>query len=466
MNQDRNVEDHLCLQDNIHGQIKLPILVKVIIDTPHFQRLRRIKQLGLASHVFINATHTRFEHCIGTAFVTSELIKSLKRNSEYLNLMTPQEEICLIVGGLCHDLGHGSFSHFYSKLAPHTWTHEEMSLRMFDDLLKSNPGVMKCFGEHNLSVYHISLIKSIIIGEPFESFKIPTLADGSCVLKKSFLLQIVSNHCHGIDTDKIDYLKRDSMVIGLPCSFEIQRLLGNMAILKSSDELVLCFKNKLLFDCNEVFHSRWSMQKNVYRHRTILSIELMLAKALRICDDIFHFATDSFVVETFMHHTDEILRTVEMSKNPLHAPAKAILKDITTRNLMKLGGSFLLSDNIEVNLKNLDSVKKNINDRIHLNYNALRISQLDLDIVEYGFQSGSHTTNPLGRLDFFKKHERKPFNVEMTNLSPLIPKLGIEKYLVVFYQTEDSSDHNVFSIEEFLNQWWEGYSTEKKSGTL
>ncbi|XP_008412919.2 deoxynucleoside triphosphate triphosphohydrolase SAMHD1-like [Poecilia reticulata] len=96
--------------DPIHGNIELhPVLVK-IIDTPQFQRLRNIKQLGGAYYVYPGASHNRFEHSIGVAHLAGELLQSLKGNQ--LNLgIDKRDVLCVQIAGLCHDLGHGPFSH-------------------------------------------------------------------------------------------------------------------------------------------------------------------------------------------------------------------------------------------------------------------------------------------------------------------------------------------------------------------
>ena len=99
----------------MHGQISLhPLLIK-IIDTPQFQRLRYLKQLGIIYYIYPSANHTRFEHCIGTSHLAGLLIKHLRESQPSLGI-TYADELCVKIAGLCHDLGHGPFSHLFEEV--------------------------------------------------------------------------------------------------------------------------------------------------------------------------------------------------------------------------------------------------------------------------------------------------------------------------------------------------------------
>ncbi|XP_049326797.1 deoxynucleoside triphosphate triphosphohydrolase SAMHD1-like [Astyanax mexicanus] len=171
--------------DPVHGHIALDPLLVSIIDTPQFQRLRNIKQLGGGYFVFPGASHNRFEHSIGVAHLAGKLVQSLRTDNE-LNI-TDTDELCVKIAGLCHDLGHGPFSH------------------VFEGFMKEeNPGSnWKCENK----ALKINLNKSIdcitqwsYTGRPQE---------------KSYLYQIVNNQTTGIDVDKMDYFSRDCHHLGI-----------------------------------------------------------------------------------------------------------------------------------------------------------------------------------------------------------------------------------------------------------
>nr|XP_020444915.1 deoxynucleoside triphosphate triphosphohydrolase SAMHD1-like [Monopterus albus] len=110
--------------DPIHGHVELhPLLIK-IIDTPQFQRLRYIKQLGGTYFVFPGASHNRFEHSIGVGYLAGQLVQALNAKQPEL-LISHRDILCVQIAGLCHDLGHGPFSHtfdatFLPKARPDT----------------------------------------------------------------------------------------------------------------------------------------------------------------------------------------------------------------------------------------------------------------------------------------------------------------------------------------------------------
>jgi HD superfamily phosphohydrolase len=95
------------IYDAVHGHIRLDDYVWDFMDTPEFQRLRNLKQLGNSHYVFPSATHSRFEHSIGVAYLSNKLYKHLSSDKTY--------EKCVTLAGLCHDLGHGPFSHLFDR---------------------------------------------------------------------------------------------------------------------------------------------------------------------------------------------------------------------------------------------------------------------------------------------------------------------------------------------------------------
>jgi HD superfamily phosphohydrolase len=131
------------VMDPIHGLMKLDGIFAEVVDTPQFQRLRDLKQLGSAYFIFPGASHNRFEHSLGVAHLSK--IWANKFRTDQPELGCTERQVDLVgLAGLCHDLGHGPFSHvfdneFIPAVKPHTsWKHEEMSVKLLDHCIDMN----------------------------------------------------------------------------------------------------------------------------------------------------------------------------------------------------------------------------------------------------------------------------------------------------------------------------------------
>lgn len=150
--------------DDVHRSIKLCPLTLAVMDTPHMQRLRGLKQLGVSEFTYVPTTHCRFEHSLGTAHLAEQMLREIKNKQPNLNI-EEKDIICVKIAGLLHDIGHGPFSHIYDgqfrsqlKKAENRgewlgqpfdlkkyeglpnpilgWEHEDGSLMMIDALLR------------------------------------------------------------------------------------------------------------------------------------------------------------------------------------------------------------------------------------------------------------------------------------------------------------------------------------------
>uniref|UniRef100_A0A7N5ZQM4 HD/PDEase domain-containing protein n=1 Tax=Anabas testudineus TaxID=64144 RepID=A0A7N5ZQM4_ANATE len=156
--------------DSVHGHMEFhPLLVK-IIDTPQFQRLRYIKQLGGAYFVYPGATHSRFEHSLGVAYLAGELAQALKtkHDEEGENLIDEKDILCVQIAGLCHDLGECNIFTIKIRSTCHYHyyiSHEQISIEMFDHLVEEN-GLKPVMQLYGLSDGDLIFIKEMIYPKP------------------------------------------------------------------------------------------------------------------------------------------------------------------------------------------------------------------------------------------------------------------------------------------------------------
>ncbi|XP_064596468.1 deoxynucleoside triphosphate triphosphohydrolase SAMHD1-like [Liolophura sinensis] len=331
--------------DPIHGHIELhPLCVKAI-DTPEFQRLRDIKQLGGCYFVYPGAAHNRFEHSTGTCFLAGELARALQQKQKE-RLIEPKDILCVEIAGLCHDLGHGPFSHLFNQsFIPRVHEkrglnrkckHEDASKEMFDHLIKNND-LMDEFRKHRLQERDISFIKELI--------------DGKCGKKHCFILhgQIVANKRNGIDVDKWDYFARDCHGLGIRNNFDNGRLIKFARVIDVGEERQICYKKEEAANLFEMFHTRMHLHRRAYQHRVTKLIEEMITDALVLADGHIEIPGESGSVkmsealhdmEAYSKLTDCILQQIQISDLCGLEPSQNILKRIQKRELYKFVGEF------------------------------------------------------------------------------------------------------------------------------
>lgn len=211
--------------DPVHGHIEVSGLCVKIIDTPQFQRLRDVSQLGGVYYVFPGAASRRFEHSLGVSHLARQFVDSIRAKQPELDI-TDADCLCVEVAGLCHDLGHGPFSHLYDgRFLPminhnHDFAHEHASIGIFDFLIRSN-NLLPSFKQFGLGEDDIQFIKELMLGDKKDG---PADFEWKGRGNKTFLYDIVANKRNGIDVDKFDYFARDCHVLGLTKSFDASRL--------------------------------------------------------------------------------------------------------------------------------------------------------------------------------------------------------------------------------------------------
>ncbi len=219
-----------------------------LIEHPYFQRLRRIRQLGLTSLVYPGANHTRYEHSIGSMYLVRSAIGVLREKGVDI---TDEEAEGASIAVLLHDLGHGPFSHALEESIVKGISHEELSILFMHDLNDEFSGKLDLAIRIFLNQY-----------------------------PKHFLHFLVSSQ---LDMDRLDFLKRDSFYCGVS-----EGVVSSDRIIKMldvrNDQLVV--EAKGIYSVEKFLIARRMMYWQVYLHKTVVSAERLLVNLLRRASDL------------------------------------------------------------------------------------------------------------------------------------------------------------------------------------
>jgi HD superfamily phosphohydrolase len=223
-------------------------LIFDLIEHPYFQRLRRIKQLGLSCLVYPGANHTRFEHALGALHLTRIALDVLISKGVDI---TPEEAEAVSIAVLLHDIGHGPFSHALEHTLIVGVSHENMSLLLMEKLNLEFGGRL----DTAIDIFRNSY-------------------------EKKFLHQLVAGQ---LDVDRLDYLRRDSFFSGV-----VEGTIGSDRILKmlnvKNDVLVVEYKG--IYSVEKFLIARRLMYWQVYLHKTVLVAEHLLIKVLQRANEL------------------------------------------------------------------------------------------------------------------------------------------------------------------------------------
>uniref|UniRef100_A0A3P8X912 HD domain-containing protein n=1 Tax=Esox lucius TaxID=8010 RepID=A0A3P8X912_ESOLU len=415
--------------DPIHGHIEMhPLLVR-IIDTPQFQRLRHIKQLGGTYFVFPGASHNRFEHSIGVGHLAGRLTLELNERQPEL-LITRRDILCVQIAGLCHDLGHGPFSHlfdgmFIPKIFPRLqWRHEKASLDMFDYLVHVNnlEPVMK---KHGLVLPDdLVFIKEQIYGPLDNDW--PYMGRPK---EMSFLYEIVSNKRNGIDVDKWDYFARDSYHLGIQNNFDYHRSLKFTRVCEVEGRNQICYRDKEFTNLYDMFQTRNCLHRRAYKHPVTMAIELMITDAFVKADNYIHFEGSggrTFKMsetiedmEAYTKLTDHVFEQILHSTTDDLKDAREILQNITNRRLYKL----------------LEKTK------------AKSISEVCVS-VKFKMDWGMNDDNPIDHVRFYsKQNPDHAIQIQQHEVSGLLPVLFSEQWIRVYCKKTDAEIYFNLNID-------------------
>jgi HD superfamily phosphohydrolase len=288
------------INDPVYGFIHVPsALVFDIISHPYFQRLRRIKQMGLADYVYPGATHSRFHHALGAMHLMHLALDVLKSKGHPISV---EEEEGAILAILLHDIGHGPYSHTLESTIVKDVHHEYISTLMQSALNKTFGG-------------KLDLAIRIFNG----------------TYPKYFLHQLVSGQ---LDVDRMDYLNRDSFYTGVA-----EGVIGYDRIIKMldvyNDKLVV--EEKGIYSIEKFIVSRRLMYWQVYLHKASIAADHMLMSVLERAQFLIREKGVSLPASpALMHFLSQDVREEDFSENPEHLRMFSQLDDTDILHALKL----------------------------------------------------------------------------------------------------------------------------------
>jgi len=254
-------------RDPVHNIIRLRSdtddgrLMIRLIDTPEFQRLRRIKQLGLGLYTYQGAEHSRFTHSLGALHLMARILDRLRES----NKISPEDRAAAQAAALLHDVGHGPFSHAMEAVLG--FHHEEWTVRA---VTSDETEIGQALRAHS----------------PDLPRRVASIIEGT--FKPAALAQLVSSQ---LDVDRMDYLLRDSLMTGAKYGlYDLEWIINALQIDEDGDRIYVAARG--VFAVEEYLQARYYMFRQVYFHRTLRSAEVVLRSALRRALELFKGGED------------------------------------------------------------------------------------------------------------------------------------------------------------------------------
>jgi HD superfamily phosphohydrolase len=290
------------ITDPIHKYIRFSHVEKQLIDSPAFQRLRRIRQLAGAHLVYPSAQHSRFEHSLGAMHIAGLAGETLL-GKEYIDHTEVVQDLRL--AALLHDIGHGPFSHLFEEVLEYhcNTSHEELGKKI----------IMQ------------SEISDILERYGYSAHQICRLSFGQS--KVNFMNEIISG---GLSADIMDYLPRDGLFTGAEyAKLDYHRLVSSLEVSKNR----LAINRSALNSLESMLISRYEMFKAVYFHKTVRSAEVMLLRSMIAADEALGLTNSSLQKYLTLTYEATLERLCTLSGR--YAFSGKMARDYRDRRLLK-----------------------------------------------------------------------------------------------------------------------------------
>jgi len=265
---------HKIIIDPVHGDIGLSKLETELIDTPTFQRLKGIKQLGFAHTVYPSARHTRFEHSLGVMHIMSRILESFRSKAK--DAIPDDHFRKLRVAALLHDIGHYPYSHLMGKI---DWGSAQKYISKKGQSEVEDASRPKPYPKHE-RLGEIVITERKDIKEKLEGNENKIEPQEIAALVKGEHQKIPNLLSASLDADRLDYLVRDSLSTGLPYGrVDLNYIVNNLEL---TDENEVVVRAKARNSVEHMLMGRYFMFNTVYMHKTVFAFEEMIRKIVLI----------------------------------------------------------------------------------------------------------------------------------------------------------------------------------------
>ena len=290
------------ITDPVHKYIRFSQVEKQLIDSPVFQRLRRIRQLAGAHLVYPSAQHSRFEHSLGAMHIAGLAGETLLGKGYIDHAEVVQD---LRLAALLHDIGHGPFSHLFEEVLEYNCntSHEELGKKII--IQSEIADILERYGSSAHQICRLSFGQS----------------------KVNFMNEIISG---GLSADIMDYLPRDGLFTGAEyAKLDYHRLVSSLEVSKNR----LAINRSALNSLESMLISRYEMFKAVYFHKTVRSAEVMLLRSMIAADEALGLTDTS--LQKYLMLTDEATLERLCTLSGRYAFSGKMARDYRDRRLLK-----------------------------------------------------------------------------------------------------------------------------------
>ncbi len=303
----------------IHNAVLTP-RVAAVVDHPAFQRLRQVRQLGPTNLVYPGATHTRFEHSIGVFHTAGQYLQHLSQVPAFADRVTAADALAVLAAALLHDIGHYPMAHSLEALhlkGNETPRHEDVAALIIRGELEQwrGPRPIAAILADDWGIDPERVIRLVVQKPAAHERDVDAL-----------LGSIVSS---GLDADKMDYLERDSLHLGVPYgrSYDRGRLLDSLTVRGDGRSIAITAKGKTPA---EVFlFGRYTMFSEAYWHHTVRSVSAMVEAALGDLQSRGILGTSDERLEELLARSDDEMLEWLWTLSPDGSMASSLLSGIT-----------------------------------------------------------------------------------------------------------------------------------------